>query len=52
MMESVKRCHRSVNVNEIVKEPVLAVSTRNFLIENSLMTVKNIFITANSSNIT
>ena len=52
MTESVKRCQRSVNVKEIVKAPVIAICTRNFLKENSLMTVKNVFIIADASNIT
>ena len=50
-MESAKRCRRSVNVKEIVKVPVIAVCIRNFLKENSLMTVKNIFVIADPSNI-
>ena len=52
MTESVKRCRRSANVKEIVKAPVIAICTRNFLKENSLMTVKNVFIIADASNIT
>ena len=52
MTESVKRCQRSVNVKEIVKAPVIAICIRNFLKENSLMTVKNVFIIADTSNIT
>ena len=52
LMESVKRCHRSVTVKEIGKAPIIAVCIRNFMKENNLMTVKNIFITADPSNIT
>ena len=50
LMESVKRCHRSVTVKEIGKAPIIAVCIRNFMTENNLMTVKNIFITADPSN--
>ena len=52
MMESAKRCHRSVNVKEIVKAHVIAARIRNFPKEISLITVKNIFIIADPSNIT
>ena len=52
LMEPVKRCHRSVTVKEIRKAPIIAVCIRNFMKENNLMTVKNIFITADPSNIT
>ena len=51
-MESVKQCHRSVNAKEIGKAPVIAVCIRKFLKENGLMTVKNIVIIADPSNIT
>ena len=51
-MEFVKPCHRSVTVKEIGKVPVIAVCIRNFLKENNLMTVKNIFILADPSYIT
>ena len=51
-MESVKRCHRSVTVKEIGKAPIIAVCIRNVMKENNLMTVKNIFIIADPSNIT
>ena len=46
LMESVKRFHRSVNVKEIGKAPIIAVCIRNFMKENNLMIVKNIFIIA------
>ena len=56
MIESLKQCHRSVTVKEIgkasVKLPVIVVCIRNFLKENNLMTVKNIFIIADPCNIT
>ena len=52
LMESVKRCRRSVTVKEIGKAPIIAVCIRNFMKENNLMTVKNIFIIADPSNIT
>ena len=52
LMESVKRCHRSVTVKEIGKAPIIAVCMRNFIKENNLMTVKNIFIIADASSIT
>ena len=53
LMESVKRCHRSVTVKEIGKAPIIAVCIRNFTKENNLiMRVKNIFIIADVSNIT
>ena len=51
-MESAKRCHRWVTVKEIGKAPIIAVCMRNFIKENNLMTVKNIFITADASSIT
>ena len=51
-MESVKRCHRWVNVKEIGKALVIDICIRNFLKENSFMTVKNVFIIADPSNIT
>ena len=51
-MESVKRCYRSVTVKEIGKARVIAVCIRNFVKENNLMTVKNIFIIGDASNIT
>ena len=49
-MEFVKRCHRSVTVNEIGKAPIIVVCIRNFIKENNLMTVKKIFIIADASN--
>ena len=49
-MESIKRCQRLVTVKEIGKAPMIAVCIRNFMTENNLMTVKNIFITADPSN--
>ena len=49
-MESIKRCQRLVTVKEIGKAPIIAVCIRNFMTENNLMTVKNIFITADPSN--
>ena len=53
LMESVKRCRRSVTVKEIGKAPIIAVCIRNFTKENNLiMRVKNIFIIADVSNIT
>ena len=52
LMESVKRCHRSVTVKEIGKAPTIAACMRNFIKENNLMTVKNIFIIADASSIT
>ena len=52
LIESVKRCHRLVTVKEIGKVPIIAVCTRNFIKENNLMTVKNIFIMADASSIT
>ena len=52
LMESVKRCHRSVTVKEIGKAPIIAVCMRNFIKENNLMTVENIFIIADASSIT
>ena len=52
LMESVKRCHRSVTVKEIGKVPIIAVCIRNFIKENNLITVKNIFIIADAFNIT
>ena len=52
LMESVKRCHRSVTVKEIGKAPIIAVCTKNFITENYLMTVRNIFIIADVSSIT
>ena len=51
-MESVKRCHRLLTVKEIGKAPIIVVCIRNFVKENNLMTVKNIFVIADSSNIT
>ena len=51
LMESVKQCHRSVTVKEIRKAPIIAVCIRNFMKENDLMTMKNIFIIADPSNI-
>ena len=44
LMVSVKQCHRSVTLKEIGKAAIIAVFIRNFLKENNLMTVKNIFI--------
>ena len=52
LMESLKRCHRSVFLREIGKAPIIAVCTRNFIKENNLITVKNIFIIADASSIT
>ena len=52
LIECVKPCHRSVTVKEIGKAPVIAVCIRNFLKENNLMTVKNIFILADPSYMT
>ena len=52
LMESVKRCQRSVTVKEIGKPPIIAVCIKNFINDNNLMTVKNIFIIADASNIT
>ena len=52
LIESVKRCHRLVTAKEIGKVPIIAVCTRNFIKENNLMTVKNIFIIADASSIT
>ena len=52
LMESVKRCHRSVIVKGIGKAPMIAVCIINFIKENNLMTVQNIFIIADASNIT
>ena len=51
-MESVKRCYRSVTVKEIGKAPIIVVCIRNFVKENNLMAVKNIFIIADACNIT
>ena len=51
-MESVKRCHRSVTVKKIGKVAMKAVGIRNFMKENNLMIVKNIFIIPDPSNIT
>ena len=51
-MESVKRWYSSVTVKETGKAAVIAVYIRNFLKENNIMGVKNIFITADLSNIT
>ena len=45
-MESVKRCP----VKEIGQAPITAVCIKNFMKENNLMTVKNIFIIADASN--
>ena len=52
LMESVKRCHSSVTVKVIGKTSIMAICIRNFIKENNLMTVKNIFIKADASNIT
>ena len=52
LIESVKRCHRSVTVKESGKAPIIAVCMRNFIKENNLTTVKNIFIIADASTIT
>ena len=52
LTESVKRCHRSVTIKEIGKAPIITVCMRNFIKENNLMTVKNIFIIADASSIT
>ena len=52
LMEFLKQCHMSFTVKEIVKAPVIAFCIRNFLKENNLMRVKNIFIIADPSNIT
>ena len=52
LMESVKRCHRSVTVKGIGKAPMIAVYIINFIKENNLMAVQNIFIIADASNIT
>ena len=52
MMESLTRCRRSVTVKEIGIAPIVAVCIRNFLKENNLMTVKNILVIADPSNIT
>ena len=52
LMESIKRCHRSVTVKEIGKALTIAVCMRNFIKENNLVTVKNIFIIADASSIT
>ena len=52
LMESVKRCHRLVTVKETDNAPVIAVCIRNVLKENNLMTVKNIFVIADLSNMT
>ena len=52
LIESVKRCHRSVTVKEAGKAPIIAVCMRNFIKENNLTTVKNIFIIADASTIT
>ena len=52
LMESVKRCHRSVTVKEIGKVPNIAVCMRNFIKENNLMTVNNILIIADASSTT
>ena len=52
LMESVKRCRRSVTIKEIGKAPIIAVCMRNFIKENYLMIVKNIFIIVDASNIT
>ena len=35
LAKSVKRYHRSVTVKEIVKAPIIAVCTRNFMKENN-----------------
>ena len=51
-MESLTRCRRSVTVKEIGIAPIVAVCIRNFLKENNLMTVKNILVIADPSNIT
>ena len=53
-MESVNRLtgHRSITVKEIGKVPIIAVCIRNFIKENNLITVKNIFIIADVFNIT
>ena len=45
-MESVKRCP----VKEIGQAHITAVCIKNFMKENNLMTVKNIFIIADASN--
>ena len=50
LMESVKRCHRSVKENG--KAPKIAVCMRNFIKENNLITLKNIFIIADASSTT
>ena len=52
LIESVKRCHRSVTVKEAGKAPIIAVCMRDFNKENNLTTVKNIFIIADASTIT
>ena len=52
LMESVKRCHRSVTVKEIGKALIIAVCMRNFIKENNLMSAKNLFIIADASSIT
>ena len=52
LMESVKRYHRQVIVKEIGKASIAGVCIRNFIKENNLMTVKNIFIIPDASNIT
>ena len=52
LVESVKRCHRPVTVKEAGKAPIIAVCMRNFIKENNLTTVKNIFIIADASTIT
>ena len=51
LIESVKRCHRSVTVKEAGKAPIIAVCMRDFIKENNLTTVKNIFIIADASTI-
>ena len=52
LMESVKRWYSSVTVKETGKAAVIAVYIKNFLKENNLVRVKNIFITADLSIIT
>ena len=51
LMESVKEDHRSVTVKQIGKAAVGSVWIRDFLKENNLTTVKNIFIIADPCNI-
>ena len=52
LMEPAVQCHRLVTVKEIGKAPVIPVWIGNFLKENNLMTVEDIFIISDPSDIT